>query len=305
MEVLEDSPAAGVVAPSPHPPFALSVDVEDYYQVQAFADRVSREDWTRYPPRVVENTRRLLDLFDGAGARATFFVLGWLARRHPALVTEIASRGHEVASHGFSHRMLTELTPSEFLSELDESRAALEEAAQRPVIGFRAPSYSLNEETLWALDVLADSGYEYDSSIYPIRRSRYGYPGGPTRPTRLDAGSNGIAEFPMTSLPLGPLRLPVLAGAYLRLLPSWVSLAALRYHRRRRLPLVVNVHPWEIDPAQPTIGPSRLAAWTHYAGLGKTSDLLRRILESSRFTGVGESLRDLGLIARRNGDRRE
>jgi polysaccharide deacetylase family protein (PEP-CTERM system associated) len=212
---LPSSPSDRPVEPGDRyePPFAMSVDVEDYFQVQAFARTIPRSEWGRYPSRVEGNTRRLLDLFDEKGARATFFVLGCVARDHARLVAEIASRGHEVASHGMSHRMLTELTPSEFLSELDESRGVLEDAAQRRVVGFRAPSYSVNEDTLWALDVLADAGYEYDSSIYPIRRSRYGYPGGPTRPVRLDAGHRGIAEFPMASLPFGPVRLPVLAGA--------------------------------------------------------------------------------------------
>ena len=278
------------------PAFAVSVDVEDYFQVQAFATRISREDWGSFPSRVIDNTERLLDLFDEAHAKGTFFVLGWVARRHPELVRHIASRGHEVASHGVTHRMITELSPAEFRAEAVESRLLLENLCGARVIGFRAPSYSVNRETLWALEVLRDSGYEYDSSIYPIRRRRYGYPDGPVVPARIAAGDRDIAEFPLPSVPLGPLRFPVLAGAYLRLLPTWVSLAAAEYHRLRRIPLVVNVHPWEIDPDQPTVGFSRLAKWTHYARLDRTDRILRRVLRLGRFSTIETRLRELALL---------
>ncbi|TMQ58787.1 MAG: DUF3473 domain-containing protein [Candidatus Eisenbacteria bacterium] len=242
------------------PPFALSVDVEDYFQVQAFAGRVSRQDWPQYPPRVERNVERLLDLFDETGAKATFFVLGWIARRYPTLVRAIAGRGHEVASHGVSHRMLTELSPSEFRAEAVDSRLLLE------------------------------------SSVYPIRGRRYGYPEGPVAPARIPAGKGDIAEFPLPTVPFGPLRVPVLAGAYLRLLPSWVSLLATRYHGWRGVPLAVNVHPWEIDPEQPTVGFSRLSKWTHYARLGRTEEILRRVLRSGRFAPLATRLAELGIL---------
>ena len=279
------------------PAFALSVDVEDYFQVQAFADRVSREDWPRFPSRVERNVERLLDLFDESRSRGTFFVLGWIARRHPELVRQIARRGHEVASHGVTHRMITELTPQEFREEAVDSRVLLEDLAQAPVIGFRAPSYSINRNTLWALEVLREVGYAYDSSVYPIRRRRYGYPEGPIAPARIPAGARDIAEFPLPTIPLGPWRVPVLAGAYLRLLPAWVSLAATSYHRRHGLPLAVNVHPWEIDPEQPLVGYSRLSKWTHYARLDRTEDILRQILLRGRFAPIGTRLVELGLLS--------
>jgi polysaccharide deacetylase family protein (PEP-CTERM system associated) len=280
------------------PAFALSVDVEDYFQVQAFARRVAREDWTRYPSRVTSNTEALLDLFDETGSRGTFFVLGWVAREHRVLVARIAARGHEIASHGMTHRMLTELTPESFREEARDSKALLEDLAGAPVLGFRAPSYSVGEGTLWALEVLAETGYAYDSSIYPIRRRRYGYPAGPTAPARLPAGAEAsIAEFPLPTVPAGPFRVPVLAGAYLRLLPRWVSIAAVRWHARRGLPLVINVHPWEVDPDQPTIGPSRLATWTHYARLGRTASILRAVLRCGRFTPVATRLAQLKLFS--------
>ncbi|HYR51636.1 MAG TPA: XrtA system polysaccharide deacetylase [Candidatus Dormibacteraeota bacterium] len=278
------------------PPFALSVDVEDYFQVQAFAGRVHREDWPQYPPRVERNVRRLLDLFDETGAKGTFFVLGWIAQRYPGLVRGIAARGHEIASHGITHRMLTELSPSEFRTEAIDSRLLLEDLSGTPVIGFRAPSYSVTRSTLWALEILRETGYAYDSSVYPIRGRRYGYPEGPVAPARIPAGTRDIAEFPLPTVPVGPLRVPVLAGAYLRLLPSWVSLLATSYHRWRRVPLAVNVHPWEIDPEQPTVGFSRLSKWTHYARLGKTEEILRRVLRSGRFASLATRLSELGIL---------
>jgi polysaccharide deacetylase family protein (PEP-CTERM system associated) len=278
------------------PPLALSVDVEDYYQVQAFARFVPRATWPAYPPRVSDNTRRLLDLFDATGATATFFVLGWIAKNDPGLVREIAARGHEIASHGMDHRLVTELTPAEFLDQARDSRAILEDLSQAPVLGYRAPSYSVGKGTLWAIDLLARAGYAYDSSVFPIRGRRYGYPEGPTRPGRIAVnGGQGLAEFPLTTVPLGPLRLPVLAGAYLRLLPRWLSARALDYHRKRRIPAIVNVHPWEIDPGQPTVGPSR-GPWTHYAGLSKMEGVLRSLLRRGSFRGAGARLRELGLI---------
>lgn len=281
----------------PEPHFALSVDVEDYFQVQAFASRVSREAWSGFPSRVVANTTRLLDLFDETGARSTCFTLGWVAREHPALVREIARRGHEVASHGMDHRMITELTPAEFRAQAVESKARLEDLAGHAVRGYRAPSYSVGRGTLWALEILAETGYAYDSSIYPIRRKRYGYPEGPTVPARIPAGKGTIAEFPMPTVGVGTARLPVLAGAYLRLLPSWISLAALERHAAAGRPLVVNVHPWEIDPDQPTVTPPRRGPWTHYARLGATERILRGVLRRGAFDTVAARLEQLGLVS--------
>jgi len=284
------------------PPFALSVDVEEHFQVQAFADRIPRGDWSSFPSRVEGNVERLLDLFDETSARGTFFVLGWIAHRHPELVRRIVARGHEVASHGMTHRMLTELTPSEFREEALSSRLLLEDLSGSPVIGFRAPSYSLNRSTLWALEVLRDTGYAYDSSAYPIRYRRYGFPEGPVFPARIPAGEGDIAEFPLPTVPLGPIRIPVLAGAYLRLLPTWASLAAARYHRKLDLPLALNVHPWEIDPDQPTVGYSRLAKWTHYMRLDRTESILRRILRGARFETLRDRLAELGILDRPSGN---
>ena len=276
----------------------MSVDVEDYFQVQAFAQVVDRSAWDRYPPRVERNVDELLSILADARAYGTFFVLGWVATRYPALVRRIASCGHEIGSHGMSHRMLTELSPQEVREEARTSRLLLEDVSSTRVEGFRAPTYSINAGTRWALDVLADAGYTYDSSIFPIRRRRYGWPGGPTAPVRLPTDRSEIAEFPMTTIGVGPIRLPILAGSYLRLLPAWISRAAVSYHARRRLPLVVNVHPWEIDPGQPTVGPSRRRAWTHYGRLGRTAATLRSVLRMARFASLASRLREMQLLDR-------
>jgi polysaccharide deacetylase family protein (PEP-CTERM system associated) len=194
------------------------------------------------------------------------------------------------------HQMLTEQTAESFRADATDSRAVLEDTAGVAVVGFRAPSYSVNKDTLWAIDVLAEAGYRYDSSVYPIRRRRYGYPEGPTRPAMLKGERHSLAEFPLPTLGLGSARFPVLAGAYLRLLPERVTLHALNSHRKRGEPLVVNIHPWEIDPEQPTVGPGRLQTWTHYARLNAMERIVRRVLSRARFRSVATRLREIGLL---------
>jgi polysaccharide deacetylase family protein (PEP-CTERM system associated) len=295
MTVSAASPAATKVATEPA--MAMSVDVEEYFQVQAFAQLIPRDQWQRWPSRIEADLDRMLALLAESGTRGTFFVLGCVAREHPAMVRRIAAAGHEVASHGMSHRMVTELTPDEMRAEVVDSRALLEDLAQQRVEGYRAPSYTIEPSTRWALEVLADAGYRYDSSIFPIRGRRYGYPDGPTRPTRLAAGGATLAEFPLTTLGAGGLRVPVLAGSYLRLLPTWMSAGALQYLKQLRQPAVINIHTWEIDPGQPTVGPSRRKKWTHYARIGSTPGTLRRLLSMTRFSTIANRLRDLGVLA--------
>jgi len=297
MSVGGEAPASGRPASSAHEPaLAMSVDVEEYFQVQAFAGIIPRAEWDRWPSRVEANTERMLALHDAAGAKGTFFVLGCVAEKHPGLVRRIAAAGHEIGSHGMSHRMITELSPEQMRAEARDSRRLLEDLSGTAVIGYRAPSYTINPGTRWALDILVEAGYAYDSSIFPIRGRRYGYPDGPTLPTRLATGSSSIAEFPLTTLGAGRIRIPLLAGSYLRLLPAWISETAVRYHIGRRRPLVVNIHTWEIDPDQPTVGPSRRKKWTHYTRIGATSRTLARVLRLGRFASIRERLEDLGLL---------
>lgn len=278
------------------PPMAMSVDVEEYFQVQAFAGRIPRAEWSRWPSRIEENVDRLLDLFDETSAKGTFFVLGCVAQTHPQIVRRIAAAGHEIASHGMTHTMITELTPAQMREEVRDSRRLLEDLSGTRVEGYRAPSYTVSRDTRWALEILIETGYTYDSSIFPIRGRRYGYPDGPSLPTRLATDTSEIAEFPLTTLGAGPVRVPVLAGSYLRLLPTWLSEAAVRYQLVRRLPAVVNVHTWEIDPGQPDVVSPRRKLWTHYARLGATAGTLRRLLRLAHFDTIGRRLRELGVI---------
>jgi len=197
---------------------ALTVDVEDYFQVAAFNRQIDPSTWDRFPLRVERNTYRLLDLLDERGVRATFFVLGWVAERCPSLACAIVERGHEVACHGYSHQLIYEQTSAAFREETVRAKACLENQVQKPILGYRAASYSITKRSLWALDILADLGFAYDSSIFPIRHDRYGIPGSPRWPYRLDIPSGGsLIEFPPSTLEVGGHRLPVAGGGYFRI----------------------------------------------------------------------------------------
>src|SRR5579884_1501291 len=203
---------------------AFSVDVEDYFQVAALASAIPRDSWARRESRVERNTQVLLDLLAERGIRGTFFVLGWIAERHPALVKRIAAAGHEVASHGFSHQLIYTQTPGEFREETSRSKRLLEDLVGAAVIGYRAASFSITRRSLWALDVLIDLGFRYDSSIFPIRHDRYGIPGAAPEPGALEAPSGrSIVEFPMSAATFLGVKVPVSGGGYFRLLPYWVT----------------------------------------------------------------------------------
>ena len=263
---------------------AMTVDVEEHFQVSGFEGSVRREDWDSHPSRVTENTARLLDLFDEVGIRATFFVLGWIAERHPALVRAIAERGHEVASHGYSHRLVYSQSPGEFRSETERSKKILEDASGRGVTGYRAASFSIDARNLWALDVLAEAGFTYDSSLFPVRHDRYGMPGAPRHPYRIRTkGGALLAEIPPSTIRLRNAVLPVAGGGYLRLYPLALTSWAIARLEKERLPAVVYVHPWETDPAQPRIGAPLLSRARHYVGIGGTLSKLRRLARRFRF----------------------
>ncbi len=273
---------------------ALSVDVEEYFHVSNFEGVIDRESWDALPSRVAEATQRLLDLFDETGSRATFFVLGWIAERQPALVREIASRGHEIACHGHSHERLFQLGPERFRDDLRRARQALEEAVGSAPTGYRAPSYSITRTSLWALRILAEEGFLYDSSIFPIRHPRYGLPGFERRPLRIDLGDGlAIQEFPPTTLRLGPLALPLAGGAYLRLLPGALFRWGFEHLVRSGRPTLLYLHPWEIDPDQPRQRVSWRVRINHYHNLSRVEARLRRILERVRCSSVRDALSDL------------
>jgi polysaccharide deacetylase family protein (PEP-CTERM system associated) len=265
----------------------LTVDVEDYFHASVFDAAVPRDRWDDLESRVSANTDRLLAIFAEAGVRATFFVLGWVAERRPALVRRIAASGHEIASHGYGHRLVYGGTREEFRADLRRAKRAIEAAAGVPVAGYRAPSYSITAQSLWALDVLIEEGYQYDASIFPIHHDRYGIAASPRRPYRVWRRHGSLWEIPGSTVRVGGLNLPVAGGGYFRLLPyAWTKWGIDRVNRQEGQPVVFYLHPWEIDPAQPRIplpAPSRIR---HYANLGRTEARLRRLLSDFQFDSI-------------------
>jgi polysaccharide deacetylase family protein (PEP-CTERM system associated) len=270
---------------------ALTVDLEEYFQVSNFEKLIDRERWESLPSRVSDATHRLLDTFDATGSRATFFVLGWVAERHPRLVREVAERGHEIACHGYGHGLVYELGHERFRADLKRARAAIEDASGASVHGYRAPSYSITAESLWALRILAEEGFTFDSSIFPIRHYRYGIPGFARAPVRLELGSDAsIREFPLTTLQLGPMTVPLAGGAYLRFLPEGLFRWGLGRLVAADQATILYVHPWEIDPDQPRQRVGWRVRLNHYHNLHRTEQRLMRLLERFRFAPVGEVL---------------
>lgn len=275
---------------------ALTVDVEDYFQVSAFANNIKQCEWDEHPLRVEDNTYKLLDLFDEYQIKATFFTLGWVAERKREMVMEIAKRGHEVASHGYSHQLVYNQTPEVFQQETIRAKSILEDIIQQPVLGYRAASYSITEKSLWALDILAESGFVYDSSIFPVRHDRYGMPDTPEHPYHLKTpAGHSIIEFPLSTAKILNYRLPVAGGGYFRLYPYWLSKAGLNQINRQQKPFIFYLHPWEIDPEQPRISASWFSRFRHYNNLEKCEGRLRNLVADFQFGTTWDVLNDLGL----------
>lgn len=269
----------------------ISFDVEEYFQVEAAAASVPVEAWDRYPSRVASAVDVLLELLDEHGTTATFFVLGWVAQRRPELVKHIVGRGHEIASHGMAHRMIGRMSEGEFAADLDESRKLLEDLSGARVLGYRAPTFSVTRDTAWALDVLANAGYRYDSSVFPVRHDRYGVPDAPRGPHHaLGPGGGSILEIPPLTWRVLGANLPTGGGGYLRLFPVRIVGRALRAAERRGMPGMVYLHPWEMDPDQPSLPMGRLSRWRHRVGLRRTAGKLGWLLERFRFTCVRDRL---------------
>ena len=266
---------------------AMSVDVEDYFQVSAFDKVVAREAWARFESRVEANTDRLLGLFAEHDVRATFFVLGWVAERHPALVCRIAAAGHEIASHGFGHQLVYEMDPERFRDDVRRAKRQLEDTAGQAVSGYRAPSYSITKQSLWALDVLVEEGYHYDASIFPVHHDRYGIPDAPRHPYVLEREAGRLVEAPPSTVRVGRVNLPVAGGGYFRILPfTWTRWGIARVNRHEGQPVIFYLHPWEVDPDQPRLGADAVGRFRHYRNLHKTEPRLRRLLELFRFGRV-------------------
>lgn len=261
----------------------MSVDVEDYFHVSAFRPWIGREEWDRFPLRVERNVRRLLELFAANDVRATFFWLGWVAERLPRLVRDVAAAGHETASHGFAHARVHEQTPDEFRADVARTRALLEDLSGTRVAGYRAPSFSIDAENLWALDELAAAGYGYSSSINPIRHDHYGMREAPRFMFRLDG--RRLPEIPITTVEIYGMRLPCGGGGYFRLLPyAWSRWALQRVTTEDGEPGVFYFHPWEIDPDQPRVcGVDARARFRHYVNLRAFEGKLVRLLRDFRW----------------------
>jgi len=264
---------------------AMTIDVEDYFHVSVFDGLVPRADWARLESRVCANTERLLEVLEGT--QGTFFVLGWVAERFPGLVHSIARAGHEIASHGFAHRLVYDQTQRAFREDVRRAKAELESAAQVEVFGYRAPSYSVTPQSLWALDVLIEEGYRYDASIFPIRHDRYGIPVSPRHPYLLQRLAGNIVEAPASTTRVGPLNLPIAGGGYFRLLPyAWTRWGISRLNDREKRPAIFYLHPWEIDPGQPRLQAGLLSRIRHYRNLDQTEGRLRQLLRDFRFASL-------------------
>ena len=300
MQVAVQPKESGVAIPTPDGRLnAMSVDVEEHFQVHAFARQIDRGAWSAHESRVERNTDRVLQVFADHGARSTFFVLGWVAERQPRLVRAIADRGHEIACHGYGHQMITRLSRSQFEADVRRAKAAVEDAAGTTVIGYRAPTFSVVRETLWSLEVLVETGFRYDSSIFPIVHDRYGIPNAPRFPHRVAAGPGmAIAEFPLSTVAGFRWRFPVAGGGYLRLWPYAVTGWALRHlNTREGQPAMVYLHPWEIDAGQPRLPIGRRAQFRHSVNTGvSTVTKLRRLLRDFQFAPVRDVLAGTGVM---------
>ena len=270
---------------------AMTIDVEDYFHVSVFDGVVPRHQWDQLESRVVRNTERLLDLLAEHDVRATFFVLGWVAERHPALVARIAACGHEIASHGYGHRLVYDQTPAAFRADIRRAKTVLEQTTGVRVDGYRAPSYSVVPRSLWALDILIEEGHTYDASIFPIRHDRYGIPVSGRHPYVIDRARGRLIEAPGSTADVAGMNLPIAGGGYFRLLPyRWTRWGIRRVNQTERRPVIFYLHPWEIDPDHPRVPLPRRIALTHYFNLRSTEPRLKRLLKDFRFAPMKEVL---------------
>jgi len=281
---------------------ALTFDVEDYYQVSGFENHIDRSEWKNYESRVKANTETILSLLEDNNVKATFFVLGMVAERDHSIVKEIFDAGHEIASHGYSHRLIYNQSPEEFRSETVKSKDLLESIINEPVCGYRAASYSITNNSLWALDIIHNSGFQYDSSIFPIYHDRYGIKDFSRRigPVNYQNTSLDLIEFPITSVKLSGLNIPASGGGYFRLYPYFISKILLNnFLITEKQPFVFYLHPWEFDPEQPRVqGLSWFTRFRHYNNIHKCSDRLTHLIHDFKFGRIIDILRDMQLLSK-------
>jgi polysaccharide deacetylase family protein (PEP-CTERM system associated) len=295
---------------------ALSIDVEDYFHVSAFERSVKKEEWINFPLRVEDNTRRMIDILSQYGIKATFFILGWVAERRPRLIRKIHEEGHEIACHGYGHRRVYTQSRQEFRDDIRKCKTLLEELIGAPVFGYRAPSYSISLNSLWAFDELAEAGFLYDSSVFPICHDLYGIPNWPRFPFRVAKMGSGkwapdrrkhergsgrekysrMMELPITTLQLAGKNFPIAGGGYFRLFPyPFTRWALRRINQYEKRPFIFYLHPWELDPEQPRIPDvSFKSRFRHYVNLEKTEQRFRKLLTDFRFSPMGRLIDDPG-----------
>ncbi len=272
----------------------ISFDIEDWFQVENLKDVISSKDWESCDLRVVQNTRKILQILRGHGTHATFFVLGWIAERCPTLVEEIAAEGHEIASHGYAHELVYNLTPEEFESDLRRSKEVLESITRNRVLGYRAPSFSITPRSQWAVDILKRVGFTYDSSIFPSSfHNRYGFNGTSTLPFRF---SNQLVELPLSTYNLFGTRFPLAGGGYFRLFPYSLFYCFFRWLNKQGKAIVFYLHPWELDPGQPRMDVCFNYRLRHYINLHKTERRLERLLGDFKFVPLKNLINNVNRV---------
>jgi polysaccharide deacetylase family protein (PEP-CTERM system associated) len=277
---------------------ALTIDLEEWFCVSNFEHAIRRADWPSLESRVEESTERILALLERRGTAATFFVLGWVAERHPRLIARLAEGGHEIACHGYHHELVYDLTPERFAADLSHALRVIEQASGARCRGYRAPSFSLRRNMDWAWRLLAEAGFRYDSSVYPVAHDRYGEPDAPRFPHAVSRDGTTLVEFPPSTLRLGARNLAVAGGGWFRLYPLALTRWAIRRINAERQPAVVYLHPWEFDPDQPVPAVSRRVRWRHRVGLASVPHKLDRLLDEFRFDTMARVLQAAGHLDR-------
>jgi len=273
---------------------AFTVDVEEYFQVEAFSGFVGRNDWHKYACRAEQQTTRVLNLLESFQVRGTFFVLGWLAERNPGLVKIIHDAGHEIASHGYDHKMISRVTPEEFQKDIRKSKNVLEGITHHEILGYRAPTFSILEKTSWAYEILLQEGFRYSSSVFPIWHDRYGWPEFGNDPRKMASNGKGeIWEVPMAVGSLGPLKIPFGGGGYLRAYPLSLTKALFRSHARKGRSAILYIHPWELDTEHPPVQAPLFRRFRHHLGIPKMEKKLIALLHSMKFGTVAQYLSEI------------
>jgi polysaccharide deacetylase family protein (PEP-CTERM system associated) len=265
---------------------ALSIDVEEYFHANSLENVIERSQWDKYESRVEMSVSRLLSMLDDYRICATFFVLGWVAEQKPLLIKEIHEQGHEIACHGYGHELIYRQKPEDFRADVRRAKQILEQLIQSPVKGYRAPTFSITADTLWALDILIEEGYIYDSSIFPIVHDRYGIPKGERFPHQIRRNNGKIYEFPLSTVRLMGYNFPIAGGGYMRFLPYWVIKRGIAMLNKQQRPAILYLHPWEIDPHQPRQAVGNLTRMRHYYNLDKMEGKLKRLLADFSFGSV-------------------